>query len=313
MDWLPLQSTTQLVQFLKTNNVTTTHFMIGSNILSFPSQFLEAFNAGGDIAVHTWSHPPMTTLSNAAIVGEVGTPIDWLQLNLTSLTRWRFLSYRLVGRCSWSITPLVGVYPDTGDRPTEIPIWEFALLPKKSLDSKLWSGTQSKLAGQRLTSTKLTHIFTSTFDYQLGDQQQIVDKLAKFLARPKSPGLITLEHEIKDVEVSGFINAFPLIASHGWKFRSLAEIIGGGQAYQNVNGSTSDVSNKGILATSALTPATSPTLSTATIPSTSSSTSSPSQLASSSQRPSSARPASVRSVTACSVLFFSIVLSYIFL
>jgi len=61
---------------LKTNNVTTTHFMIGSNILRFPSQFLEAFNAGGDIAAHTWSHPRMTTLSNAAIVGEVGTLID---------------------------------------------------------------------------------------------------------------------------------------------------------------------------------------------------------------------------------------------
>jgi len=50
--------------------------MIGSNILRFPSQFLEAFNAGGDIAVHTWSHPRMTTLSNAAIVGEVGNLID---------------------------------------------------------------------------------------------------------------------------------------------------------------------------------------------------------------------------------------------
>ena len=79
-----------------------------------------------------------------------------------------------------------------------------------------------------------------------------MDKLAEFLARPKSPGLITLEHEIKDVEVGGFINAFPLIASNGWKFRSLAEVMDG-RVYQNANSSTSDVSKKGILLTPTLT------------------------------------------------------------
>ena len=45
--------------------------MIGTNILFYPSQFLDVLNAGHDIAVHTWSHPYMTTLSNIDILGQV--------------------------------------------------------------------------------------------------------------------------------------------------------------------------------------------------------------------------------------------------
>lgn len=70
-DRYPIQSTPALVQFLQSNNLITTHFMIGSNILYYPSQFLEAFNASHDIAVHTFTHPYLTTKNNLDIVGEV--------------------------------------------------------------------------------------------------------------------------------------------------------------------------------------------------------------------------------------------------
>ena len=45
--------------------------MIGVNIINFPDLFNKAFNAGHDIAVHTWTHPYMTTLSNLEVVGQV--------------------------------------------------------------------------------------------------------------------------------------------------------------------------------------------------------------------------------------------------
>jgi chitin deacetylase len=70
-DPYPNQSTPALVQFLQSNNEITTHFMIGSNILYYPSQFLTAFNAGHDIADHTFTHPYMTTRNNLDILGEV--------------------------------------------------------------------------------------------------------------------------------------------------------------------------------------------------------------------------------------------------
>ena len=67
----PIQATPTLVEFLQSNNDITTHFMIGSNILYYPSQFMMAFNAGHDIADHTFTHPYLTTKNNLDVVGEV--------------------------------------------------------------------------------------------------------------------------------------------------------------------------------------------------------------------------------------------------
>jgi len=67
------QTTDALVTFLQEKNVHTTHFMIGVNILQYWGQFLKAFEAGDDIAVHTYTHPFMTTLSNEDVVAQVRT------------------------------------------------------------------------------------------------------------------------------------------------------------------------------------------------------------------------------------------------
>jgi len=87
-------------------------------------------------------------------------------------------------------------------------------------------------------------------DWATSSTDQTTSSLVGFLTnRPKSPGLITLEHEITDSELGGFIAAFPAIASNGWQFKSLAQALSnGGNVYQNANSSTSDVSKKGILA-----------------------------------------------------------------
>lgn len=47
--------------------------MIGSNIIYYPAQFMTAFQADHDIAVHTWTHPYMTTKNNLQVVGEVSS------------------------------------------------------------------------------------------------------------------------------------------------------------------------------------------------------------------------------------------------
>jgi chitin deacetylase len=73
-DFVPVQPTTRLVEFLTNNSEIATHFFIGSNIYQNPDQFLAAYNAGHDIAVHTWTHPYMTTLTNERVVAEVCCP-----------------------------------------------------------------------------------------------------------------------------------------------------------------------------------------------------------------------------------------------
>jgi peptidoglycan/xylan/chitin deacetylase (PgdA/CDA1 family) len=72
-----------------------THFLIGSQIIYLPDLFTQMFNMGDDLAVHTWSHPYMTTQTNLQVVAEVSmtrlAPKDDDYL-------WRHDSW--VGRCS---------------------------------------------------------------------------------------------------------------------------------------------------------------------------------------------------------------------
>ncbi len=54
------------------HQVTTTFFVVGSRVISRPQMLQSEYMAGHQIAVHTWSHPPLTTLTNEQIVAELG-------------------------------------------------------------------------------------------------------------------------------------------------------------------------------------------------------------------------------------------------
>jgi hypothetical protein len=65
------KGTEDLLKFLESNGQQVTHFLIGSNIIYMPDSFTKMFEMGHDIAVHTWTHPHMTTQSNLQVVAEV--------------------------------------------------------------------------------------------------------------------------------------------------------------------------------------------------------------------------------------------------
>lgn len=51
--------------------------MIGINVLQNPKEFTFAFETlGDDIAVHTWTHPYMTTKTNEELLGEFGWTME---------------------------------------------------------------------------------------------------------------------------------------------------------------------------------------------------------------------------------------------
>jgi hypothetical protein len=60
------------VNYLNSQNLKATFFVVGSRAVSFPALLQAQYAAGHQIAVHTWSHPALTTLSNEAIVAELG-------------------------------------------------------------------------------------------------------------------------------------------------------------------------------------------------------------------------------------------------
>ncbi|KAG2208106.1 hypothetical protein INT47_010468 [Mucor saturninus] len=71
-----------LYDFLKTTNQKATLFMIGSNVRKYPATVKRAFDEGHEIAIHTWTHSYMTTLTNEQIVAE----LKWTELAIKEIT-----------------------------------------------------------------------------------------------------------------------------------------------------------------------------------------------------------------------------------
>ncbi|KAJ7456602.1 hypothetical protein FB451DRAFT_1353908 [Mycena latifolia] len=68
----PSPYTPDLLAFLNEKNLKSTFFVVGSRVISFPSFLQTEYMEGHQIAVHTWSHPALTTLTNEQIIGELG-------------------------------------------------------------------------------------------------------------------------------------------------------------------------------------------------------------------------------------------------
>ncbi|KAF8877556.1 hypothetical protein CPB84DRAFT_1752107 [Gymnopilus junonius] len=192
----PTQFSPTLLEFLESQGKTTTHFMIGVNILQNPTQFESIFNAGHDIAVHTYTHPYMTTLSNLDLVAQFG----WTMQIIYDSTGGRVPKY-------WR--------PPYGDTDMRV----------RAIAKEIFG----------LTTVVWNH---DSADWAQTATPPIETALTGFLASPKHPGLIILEHELTNITVSGFIEAYPLIQQNGWNCQSLIKASGNGATYQNAQGDT---------------------------------------------------------------------------
>jgi hypothetical protein len=68
----PAFYTPNLLAYLDQVNLKSTFFVVGSRVLESPAMLQAEFVGGHHIAVHTWSHPALTTLSNEEIIAELG-------------------------------------------------------------------------------------------------------------------------------------------------------------------------------------------------------------------------------------------------
>jgi peptidoglycan/xylan/chitin deacetylase (PgdA/CDA1 family) len=200
----PLPASPKLYDFLKSQNQAATHFFIGANILDNSNIFLQAFENGDDIAVHTYTHPYMTTLPNVQIVAELG----WTMQIIHDSTGGRIPKY-------WRPP-----YGDVDNRVRAIARHVFGLT------TVIWN---RDLLDWELGTPYMT-------------PARVQQNLTAWYTGPKSPGLIILEHELSNETVDAFIKAYPLIKQNGWEARSVAQILGG-PAYLNVDGGASSSRN----------------------------------------------------------------------
>jgi len=68
----PSPYTQTLLNYLNQQSLLATFFVVGSRVIERPAVLVEEYMAGHQISVHTWSHRPLTSLTNEQIVGELG-------------------------------------------------------------------------------------------------------------------------------------------------------------------------------------------------------------------------------------------------
>lgn len=198
----PLSPSDNLYAFLQKNQVRATHFFIGINIIQNWKEFNIAFQTNqDDIAVHTWTHPYMTTLSNADVVAQLG----WTLQVIYNSTGGRLARF-------WRPP-----YGDTDVRVTAIAKEVFGLT------TVVWNQDTSDWSLGEPGGT---------------NPQAIQSNFQKWLSGPKTPGLIILEHELSTGSVQAFMAAYPLMKQTNWTLKSVAELDGQG-AYQNAKDDTS--------------------------------------------------------------------------
>ncbi|KAG9042850.1 chitin deacetylase [Tulasnella sp. UAMH 9824] len=67
----PSPYTPKLVNYLHEQDVRGTFFVVGSRVISRPEMLQTEYMLGHEISIHTWSHSPLTTLTNEEIVAEL--------------------------------------------------------------------------------------------------------------------------------------------------------------------------------------------------------------------------------------------------
>lgn len=203
----PAEGSTVLNDFLSTNHIKATHFMIGGNILENPQEFLRAYRMNGDLAVHTFSHPYMTAQSDLGVLAELG----WTMQIIADSTGGRIPRF-------WRPP-----YGDMDNRVRAIAKEVFGLTPVMwNHDTNDWAmpggQTPAKIAEDMEAWTS-------------------ADKAAQ-------PGLIILEHELSPDTSNVFINTtWPAVQKYHWRALSVAQLFGGKDmmAYANAKDNLSPV------------------------------------------------------------------------
>ncbi|KAH8109370.1 hypothetical protein DFH11DRAFT_1731130 [Phellopilus nigrolimitatus] len=177
-----------LYAFLRAQNQTATHYMIGLNILSNWQEFLIASTVNDDdIAVHTWTHPYMTTLSNADVLSQLA----WTMQIIYDSTGGRVPRF-------WR--------PPYGDIDTRVSAIASAVL---GITAVLWNQDTEDWSVGSPGGTTLPAIQTN---------------MQTWLTGSKTPGLIILEHELNNNTIGAFMAAWPLAHQNNWTTVSQARL-----------------------------------------------------------------------------------------
>ena len=214
----PTASSPALYDFLHSHNQAGTHFMIGSQIVAYMDNAKHALQTQQQFAVHTWSHSLQTTKDNYEVLGELGWTMQ--------------IIYDISGRVPKYWRPPQG---DVDNRVRAIAEGVF------NLTTVMWDaecndwciGDNGKSACPGETPGK--------------SQKSVVNAINKALKKPKSPGVMILEHELNKYTVGFFTDYYPRLASLGWKALSVPEQLGVNWYHNSVNNDDTPINTTSML------------------------------------------------------------------
>ncbi|KAJ9094374.1 hypothetical protein QFC19_007983 [Naganishia cerealis] len=208
----PTSFSGELYDFIEANNISATHFMIGGNILNLPDVFQRAWNDGGMISSHTWSHPYMTSMTDEQILGELG----WTSQIIFDITGGYIPAY-------WR--------PPFGDADYRVRMIAKEVFGLTTVvwnqDSADWAiGTDPKYTVDGVTAT-----------------------MRGWFSGNKSPGLIMLEHEASAADVQVFKNVYGDMLKNGWKVVNVAQAFDSWEYANAATDNSTQIKGEGIIQT----------------------------------------------------------------
>eukprot|EP00919_Chromeraceae_sp_WS-2016_P047205 GHVR01111891.1.p1 GENE.GHVR01111891.1~~GHVR01111891.1.p1 ORF type:complete len:239 (-),score=11.77 GHVR01111891.1:235-951(-) len=216
----PLPPSRKLYQTLDQLNATATHFWIGGNVLKYWDLALVAAKRGDHLAVHTWSHSHLTSLSDEEVLGELGWCIQIISDLTGKIPKYFRPPYGNIDNRIRAIAKHVfGM---------ETVIWNF--------DSVDWGLDQTYATGDQVdipdaTTSPSYEIVVDNIRVLASHGPHFNPNLTAIENRKVNKvGCLNLEHELSDESVNAFKESWEFVKSQGWKMVPLPEGILGGQA-----------------------------------------------------------------------------------
>ncbi|KAF9292122.1 chitin deacetylase [Linnemannia elongata] len=194
----PSTFTPTLLDYLKTNKLSASFFVIGSNAIQYPDTLKREVAEGHHLASHTWSHHALTTLTNEQIVAEM----KWTEKAVMEATGLRLKYMR----------------PPYGDINNRVRF----VLKKLGYIPVDWTGDAFDTNDWRIPTMTEAQVI-ATFSKSLDT----------YVAGPKTKGFYCLEHDVSSLTVNVALKLLPLGIARKINFASVAGCESDAQPYQS--------------------------------------------------------------------------------
>jgi peptidoglycan/xylan/chitin deacetylase (PgdA/CDA1 family) len=185
------------LDYLKTNKLSASFFVIGSNAIQYPDTLKREVAEGHHLASHTWSHHALTTLTNQQIVAEM----KWTEKAVFEATGLRLKYMR----------------PPYGDINNRVRF----VLKKLGYIPVDWTGDAFDTNDWRIPTMTEAQVI-ATFSKSLDT----------YVAGPKTKGFYCLEHDVSSLTVNVALKLLPLGIARKINFASVAGCESDAQPYQ---------------------------------------------------------------------------------